>query len=294
MADEHRNVYRILDLLGQRGVEAVGQHEFHGGGGMGAAHQVQVGNALALQRLGHLDGFLNANAFGLPVLGAQLDADGKIGAAGLLHGAHDLQQQAHAVLQAAAVHIGTLVVMGRQEVGGDAAGGAVDLQHFKAGILAARGAAAKGSHQLVDLFNAQGTRQPCAHLIPGLKGDGGSADHIRAAHKSGVTAGMGDLHAGHRAMLLNCLRQQGQTGHVLVGMGGQAAGGHGNRHDVIHENQARAALCGFGIGLDLTVTYRAIRIAKVSTHGVAHDAVLDHHVAQTAFFKQLGIVLVFH
>ena len=105
---------------------------------------------------------------------------------------------------------------------------------------------------------------------------------------------MSDLHAGHRAMLLNSLRQQGQSGHVLVGMRGQAAGSHGNRYHVIHENQASAAFGSFCIGLDLTVAYRAIRIAKVSAHGVAHDAILDYHVAQTAFFKQLGIVLVFH
>ena len=197
-------------------------------------------------------------------------------------------------MERAAVHVGALVVVGREEVGGDAAGRAVDLQHLEPGLFAAQRRVAEFLHQLVDLLDAQGAGHFEAHLIPGLEGDGRSANHIGAAHKGGVPAGVSQLHPRHGPVLFQRVRQQGEPRDEFVLVRPQPAGGHGHRHRVIHENQPGAALRGFGVCLDLTVGDRTVGVAQIGAHGVAHDAVFDHHIADPAFFKQLGVVLVCH
>ena len=88
----------------------------------------------------------------------QFDPDRIIGADGLAHGGDTFQEEAGPVFQAAAVGIGAGVEMGRQELAGQVAVGAVELDAVETGGLGSGSGFGDGFRQLMDLIDCQGLR----------------------------------------------------------------------------------------------------------------------------------------
>jgi len=99
------------------------------------AGHVDGGHPQGLQAFAELDGLLDGVAIGLVIGAAHSHADGVVGSYLLLDLGDDFQQEAHAVLERAAVPVGALVGPGGEEVGDEVPVAGVDLDHVEVGGL---------------------------------------------------------------------------------------------------------------------------------------------------------------
>ena len=184
--------------------------------------------------------------------------------------------------------------MRREEIGGNTSRCAMNFNNLKSGLLAAKRCIAKSANQIMNLLNGESSGQAGSHLIPGLISDRGRTDYIFTSYERSIPAGMGNLHTRNSSMHLDGFSQQSQSGNKLVLVCPQTTGSHRYRNTVIHKNQTGSTLCGFRIGLDLTVGYSAVRIPQICSHGIADNPVLESHRPDFSFGKQMRIIRIGH
>ena len=223
----HRHGDQGLDALGHGQRPVVG-HGAHGRNGV--AH---VAGVVCLRDLDHVDaGALEqlSELAGLVGLQAALTARRAVGVLhdhgelvlhhqlrrGLLNGGDDLQRVANAVLERAAVLVGTLVEnRGAQRTHQTVA---VDLDGVDAGLLRAGGRGGDGLFDLGELLNA-GLVYKVLHVVVQL-GVGLLADLVGLGHLSGkgllvagslgLLRGLGGSHGAHD--------HAANTGHIVLGV----------------------------------------------------------------------------
>ena len=132
--------------------------------GVAAPGDVDNVGAHTFAGLGHLDGLLDGDAAGLEIATGQTNGQRHRGL--LLNVANDLHQEAHAIMQRAAVHVGTGVVERRQEVGEQHAASGMHIDDLKTGALTALGRIADGNHRDITI-NEFDTVILASSLIPG-------------------------------------------------------------------------------------------------------------------------------
>ena len=228
---------------------------------------------------------------------------------------HDLHSEAIAVLEGAAVLVGTVVHVGDgkliQQI---ALVHRVDLHAVHAGILQELGGLGKGVHHLVDLLHGQGAG--FAFGIPpvgGGGGGGGDVVHVQEGLAHGaeglvlehlhhdVVDGHGASHTGGQlneqlgAGLVELRQPLGQIlEHLLVLV--QPAAAHGVA-DALHTRQHKTHVVLGAVedvigGLLVEVTGLQPAEQGRTAHGGLHDAVLDLHVADLPGGKQSAVFLV--
>ena len=166
------------------------------------------------------------------------------------------------------------------------------IDDLKTGALTALGRIAEGLHELVNLLDGQLARHTATVLVPRLPHNARRRDEIVACHEGGVEAGMHDLQAGHRTVVLQRLGQDGHRADVGIAGDGQAHMMELGHTGVIHIHDARATVGCLGIGLHRGPAGRTIGIAQLGAHGLSHDAVLDLEAGDIAAFEQLREMLV--
>ena len=232
--------------------------------GVDAADLLEVGR----------DGSRVVDVHAAVALVAAVDAaeDGHV-AAGLPADVLDYEPgQAHAVLEAAAELVGTLVGAGGDEGADEVAVGAVDLDHVDAGQLSAAGGVAIALDELVDFLSGHGL----GDLAAGAGGDGGG----------GLQGVAGELAVALGAGVLELDADLGAVGVAAVG-DGLEAGDDG----VVKE----AGLAGAALGLlvdDGALEGDAVRVGEVVAHGRDDETVGDRDGADLDGLEHVGEVVV--
>ncbi|EAU32853.1 conserved hypothetical protein [Aspergillus terreus NIH2624] len=283
-----------LDLL--RGVPAAGAEIDQIDGALldellREAHR--VGEAPALLGQGVLD----------PVGGGDAQEDGDGRADGVAGGLGDLQRQADAVLEGAAVLVGARVGAGREEAGQQVSVGVVDLDEVRPGGEGALNGGHPGSLELGNVLLGHGLGggervgkgdaagpldvvRPAADLFGG---DGAGAGHP-GGDGAGLAAGVGDLDADLLALAVDEVDDAAHGGDLGVlpeadVLGGDAAlGQHGGGLD---HHQAGAALGDAAQMGDVVVGHVAI-LGRVLAEGGKAQAVLKGDAADGQRLIELG------
>ena len=203
------------------------------------------------------------------------DVDDKVLAAALANLGDDLEQEAHAGIERAAVLVGTLVVERSQKAAEHTVGvRCVDLNAIDTGLLHTHGSVAKLMRELVNLVDRDGTR--CLTGI-GRSHEGRSDQARRARNVKGHVGGVKELRHDLAAILMHGGgelfpardKRVVVAAHVTrqIGIGGL------DRHD-LGDDEAHAALGTGTVMIDQVVSHIAM-IGQVGGHRRHKDAVLD-------------------
>ena len=106
-------------------------------GGVGCGYKVEKCNAFAFENFAYLDGFFKTDTFGFAVVHAEFNAYGEVRADIAFNASYEFNKESHSVMEGTAVHIGSVVIVRRKEVGGKASAGSVDLNKLESGVFCA-------------------------------------------------------------------------------------------------------------------------------------------------------------
>ena len=272
------NVDVLFDLARAGGVRGL----LRAGGGNrgaaldgGAARHVDHVDAGLLQATRDVDHVVEGQAAIGVLVARNTDVDDKVLAAALANLGDDLEQEAHAGIERAAVLVGTLVVERGQETAEHAVGvRRMDLDAIDAGLLHTYGGVAKLVRELMDLVNRDGARRLAgigrAHKGRGdqtrrardIKGHIGWVEELRHDLAAILVHGGGELFpTGNERVVV--------AAHVArqVGIGGL------DRHD-LGNDEAHAALGAGAIMVDQVVGHIAV-VGQVGGYRRHKDTVLD-------------------
>jgi hypothetical protein len=260
----------------------------------GAAGDVDHVDAGLLEAAGHVDHVVEGEAAVRVLITGDAHVDDEVLAAALADLGDDLQQEAHARVQAAAVLVGALVVLGREEAAEHAVGvRRVDLDAVDTGLLHAHGRIAKLAGELVDLVDGDGTRRLAGI---GRAHEGRGYEARRAGHVERHVRGMEQLRHDLGAILVDGggqLLPAGDEGVVIAAhVAGQVGVGGLHGHD-LGNDEAHAALGARRVMVDESVGHVAV-IGKVGGHGRHEHAVLDLLCADLDGAEQHRVSLGFH
>ena len=265
-----------VDLILQRGIQAAG-------------HVVDVHELVQVFQI--LQSVLQGVATRHPLLGGHTDDDGEPGPHLAAHFLQHHAGEAETVLHGAAELIGSLVVVGGDELAHEVGVTAVDLHGVKADGLHTLGRLSVLFHRVEDLLTSHGTGHLSSHL--GGNVGGGHRLHPSSGRRSG-RACMVDLDGHGGPVLVQVLHQLIVPGHEAVVIDADlagAVGAHGVLHiGVLQNDQANAALCAQGIVIHVTVTHFTAGLAIVGAHGSHRNAVANGHPLHRDRFKDFWIV----
>ena len=252
-----------------------------GGGNRGAAldggtarHMNHVDAGL-LQATRDVDHVVEGQAAIGVLIARDADVDDKVLAAALANLGDDLEQEAHAGVERAAVLIGTLVIERGQKTAEHAVGvRRMDLDAIDAGLLHTHGSVAKLMRELVDLVDRDRTR--CLAGI-GRSHEGRSDQARRARNVKGHVGGVEELRHDLAAILVDGRGELFPAGDKRVVVAAhvtrQIGIGRLDRHD-LGDDEAHAALGAGTVMIDQVVGHIAM-IGQVGGHRRHKDAVLD-------------------
>ena len=272
------NVHVLLNLTrasGVRGLLRTGSGNRGAALDGGAARHVNHVDAGLLQATRDVDHVVEGQAAIGVLIARDADVDDKVLTTALTNLGDDLEQEAHAGVERAAVLVGTLVVERGQKAAEHAVGvRRMDLDAIDASLLHAHGGIAKLMCELVDLIDRDGARR-LAGIGRAYKGRSDQAR--RARNVKGHVGGVEELRHDLAAILVDGRGELFPTGdkrivvaaHVTrqIGIGGL------DRHD-LGDDQAHAALGAGTVMIDQVVGHIAM-IGQVGGHRRHKDAVLD-------------------
>ena len=225
----------------------------------GAARHMNHVDAGLLQATRDVDHVVEGQAAIGVLVARDTDVDNEVLAAALANLGDDLEQEAHAGVERAAVLVGTLVVERSQKAAEHTVGvRRMDLDAIDAGLLHTHGSVAELMRELVDLVNRDGTRCLAgigrAHKGRGdqarrawnVKGHVGGVEELRHALAAVLVDGRGELFpAGDKRVVV--------AAHVTrqIGIGGL------DRHD-LGDDEAHAALGAGAVMIDQVVGHIAM------------------------------------
>ena len=272
------NIHMLFDLARAGGVRGL----LRTGGGNGgaaldgsAARHVDHVDAGLLQAARDVDHVVEGQAAIGVLVARDTDVDDEVLAAALANLGDDLEQEAHAGVERAAVLVGTLVVERGQKAAEHAMGvRRMDLNAIDAGLLHTHGGVAELMRELVNLINRDGAR--ClAGIRRAHKGRGDEAR--RARNVKGHVGGVEELRHDLAAILVDGCgelfpardKRVVVAAHVTrqIGIGGL------DRHD-LGDDEAHTALGAGTVMIDQVVGHIAM-IGQVGGHRRHKDAVLD-------------------
>ena len=203
------------------------------------------------------------------------DVDDEVLAAALANLGDDLEQEAHAGIERAAVLVGTLVVERGQEAAEHAVGvRRMDLDAVDAGLLHAHGSVTKLVRKLVNLVNCDGTR--CLAGI-GRAHEGRRDQARRARNVKGHVGGVEELRHDLAAILVHGGSELFPTGNERVVVAAHVARQVGigglDRHD-LGNDEAHAALGAGAIMVNQVVGHISV-VGQVGGYRRHKDTVLD-------------------
>ena len=203
------------------------------------------------------------------------DVDDKVLAAALANLGDDLEQEAHASVERAAVLVGALVVERGQKAAEHAVGVCrMDLDAIDTGLLHTHGSVAKLMRELVNLVDRDGARR-----LAGIgRAHKGRSDQARRARNvKGHVGGVEELRHDLAAILVDGRSElfPARDKRVVVAahVTRQIGIGRLDRHD-LGDDQANAALGTGTVMIDQVVGHIAM-IGQVGGHRRHKDAVLD-------------------
>ena len=272
------NVDVLFDLARAGGVRGL----LRAGGGNGgaaldgsAARHVDHVDAGLLQATRDIDHVVEGQAAIGVLVARDTDVDDKVLAAALANLGDDLEQEAHAGVERAAVLVGALVIERGQKAAEHAVGVCrMNLDAIDAGLLHAHSSVTKLMRELVDLIDRDGARR-----LAGIgRAHKGRSDQARRARNvKGHVGGMEELRHDLAAILVDGCGELFPAGdkrvvvaaHVTrqIGIGGL------DRHD-LGNDEAHAALGTGTVMIDQVVGHIAM-IGQVGGHRRHKDAVLD-------------------
>ena len=241
----------------------------------GAARHVDHVDAGLLQATRDINHVVEGQAAIGVLVARNTDVDDEVLAAALANLGDDLEQEAHASIERAAVLVGTLVVERGQETAEHAVGvRRMDLDAIDAGLLHTHGSVAKLVRELVNLVNRNGTRR-LASIGRAHEGRGNQAR--RARDIKGHIGGMEELRHDLATILVHGGGELFPTGNERVVVAAHVARQVGigglNRHD-LGNDQTHAALGAGAVVVDQVVGHIAV-IGQVGGHRRHKDTVLD-------------------
>ena len=272
------NVHMLLDLTRAGGMRSLLRTGGGNGGAAldgGAARHVNHVDAGLLQATRDVDHVVEGQTAIGVLVARDADVDDKVLAAALANLGNDLEQEAHAGVERAAVLVGTLVIEWGQKAAEHAVGvRRMDLDAIDTGLLHTHGSVAKLMRELVNLIDRDGTRRLAgigrAHKGRGdqarrawnVKGHVGGVEELRHDLAAVLVDGRGELFpAGDKRVVV--------AAHVTrqIGIGGL------DRHD-LGDDEAHTALGAGTVMIDQVVGHIAM-IGQVGGHRRHKDAVLD-------------------
>ena len=217
---------------------------------------------------------------------AHAELDGKSGTDGFADACEHFARKAQAIFQAAAVFVGAMVEIWREELIDEPAVAAVDHDHLKTGALGEGGFFAVGLDDIGDLFFCQSLHRNAvwtgavARAILTEAGFFILVDEIGA----GVLAAVGKLDAWHGAVAFDAVGEIGEAGEepwrlqIKVEHMGTVGGW-------MHDKLAGGDGGGAAFGAQLVEAWRAWTDAAIGGDvGAAHrrckDAVAEGHLAE--------------
>ena len=241
----------------------------------GAARHVDHVDTGLLQATRDVDHIVEGQAAIGVLVARDADVDDEVLAAALANLGDDLEQEAHASIERAAVLVGTLVVERGQETAEHAVGvRRMDLDAIDAGLLHAHGSIAKLMRELMDLINRNGTR-----CLTGIgRAHKGRRDQTRRARDiKGHVGGVEELRHDLAAILVHGGGELFPTGNERVVVAAHVARQVGigglDRHD-LGNDEAHATLGAGAVVVDQVVGHIAV-VGQVSRYRRHKDAVLN-------------------
>ena len=272
------NIHMLLDLARAGGVRGL----LRTGGGNGgaaldgsAARHVDHVDAGLLQATRDIDHVVEGQAAIGVLVARDTDVDDKVLAAALANLGDDLEQEAHAGVERAAVLVGALVIERGQKAAEHAVGVCrMDLDAVDTGLLHAHSSVTKLMRELVDLIDRDGARR-LAGIGRAHKGRGNQAR--RARNVKGHVGGVEELRHDLAAVLVDGCGELFPAGDKRVVVAAhvtrQIGIGRLDRHD-LGNDEAHAALGAGTVMIDQVVGHIAV-IGQVGGHRRHKDAVLD-------------------
>ena len=239
-----------------------------------ARHMNHVDTGL-LQATRDVDHVVEGQAAIGVLIARDADVDDKVLAAALANLGDDLEQEAHAGVERAAVLVGTLVVERSQKAAEHAVGVCrMDFNAIDASLLHTHGSVAKLMRELVNLVDRDGARclagigrahkgrSDQARRARNVKGHVGGVEELRHDFATVLVDGRGELFPARNKRVVVAAHVTRQ-----IGIGGL------DRHD-FGDDQAHAALGAGTVMIDQIVGHIAM-IGQVGGHRRHKDAVLD-------------------
>ena len=241
----------------------------------GAARHMNHVDAGLLQATRDVDHVVEGQAAIGVLIARDADVDDKVLAAALANLGDDLEQEAHAGIERAAVLVGALVVERGQKAAEHAVGvRRMDLDAIDTGLLHTHGSVAKLMRELVNLVDRDRTR-----CLTGIERshEGRSDQARRARNVKGHIGGVEELRHDLAAILVDGRGELFPAGDKRVVVAAhvtrQIGIGRLDRHD-LGDDEAHAALGAGTVMIDQVVGHIAM-IGQVGGHRRHKDAVLD-------------------
>ncbi|MNY01323.1 hypothetical protein D3C86_1338510 [compost metagenome] len=298
----HRQAGLATHALGHRRQEGRAPRNLHVRDGEANADVEHIEPALA-HRAGQLDRFLKrASVVAVIFDHAKARRQRQVLRPDFAHGGQCFQQEAAAASHVAAIAVGTLVGVAREEALGEIPVGEVQLQPLEAGFQRALG----GGHEVSLHTGDVVQRHRLRHLGQmgaerhGGRGDGRPAARIVLGDMvvafpgpvgAGLAAGVGDLDAGHGTAGLDGGGDARHAGHLLIVPETGAARGDTafRRHRRgLDDHQARTAARQPGVVRQMPVVGDTVDGA-VLAHRRNGDAVAQRDVFQRKRGEQSGV-----
>ena len=241
----------------------------------GTARHVNHVDAGLLQATRDVDHVVEGQAAIGVLIARDADVDDKVLAAALANLGDDLEQEAHAGVERAAVLVGALVVERSQKAAEHTVGvRRMDLDAIDTGLLHTHGSVAKLMRKLVNLIDRDGTRRLAG---VGRAHKGRSDQARRARNVKGHVGGVEELRHDLAAILVDgrgeLFPARDKRVVVAAHVTRQIGIGRLDRHD-LGDDQANAALGTGTVMIDQVVGHVAM-IGQVRGHRRHKDAVLN-------------------
>ena len=241
----------------------------------GAARHMNHVDAGLLQATRDVDHIVEGQTAIGVLIARDADVDDKVLAAALANLGDDLEQEAHAGIERAAVLVGTLVVERSQKAAEHTVGvRCVDLNAIDTGLLHTHGSVAKLMRELVNLIDRDRTRRLAGI---GRAHKGWSDQARRARNVKGHVGGVEELRHDLAAILVDgrgeLFPARDKRVVVAAHVTRQIGIGRLDRHD-LGDDEAHAALGTGTVMIDQVVGHIAV-IGQVRGHRRHKDAVLN-------------------